>query len=191
MNKAVDSIDLIAWTYKQKKPTVVSTSFGEYSAVLLHMVKRVNMHAVILWIDTQYNTISTIRYKEKVCRELHLNVVSYRGDAWAKAIPEFGTEDHGIFTDQIKIAPFRNALNKISPTYWISGIRREETEHRKNANRFEINGSIIKISPLLEWTKDDLREYIERFNLPNESNYRDPTKKDSSTECGLHTTYFK
>jgi phosphoadenosine phosphosulfate reductase len=45
---------------------------------------------------------------------------------------------------------------------------------------------IIKLSPVLAWTDEQMRAYIDEHDLPNEFNYYDPTKVLENRECGLH-----
>ena len=50
--------------------------------------------------------------------------------------------------------------------------------------------NLFKIAPLLDWTSQDMQNYIEKFNLPNEMDYVDPTKGSQGRECGLHKITF-
>ena len=106
--------------------------------------------------------------------------------------------------------PLKNALEDYD--VWITGIRKKQTEVRNKseliefASRFEV----IKINPLIDWTHDEIWDYINTNNLPynplHDNNY--PSigckqctssvctgdddrsgrwKGSNKTECGLHT----
>lgn len=186
MNKIIIQQKLIDWTFRQNLPTIVTTSFGNYSAVLLHMVNQVSPDVKIIWLDTQFNTDSTLKFKETICDMLNLNIIIYSGKPWNKPVPSTETDEFNKFVDQVKLIPFKNALDELSPTYWITGIRREETENRKNADPIMFVNNVTKISPLLDWTYKEMEQYLEKHNLPNEPHYFDPTKPTKQSECGLH-----
>ena len=46
---------------------------------------------------------------------------------------------------------------------------------------------IIKVSPFYHWTDQELDNYLNRYELPNEFTYFDPTKVLENRECGLHS----
>ena len=46
---------------------------------------------------------------------------------------------------------------------------------------------VIKVSPLLNWTYNDMKNYLQKNSLPDEARYFDPTKVKAGRECGLHT----
>ncbi len=142
---------------------------------------------LIVWVDTGYNTDATLKYSKDIIDLLGLNVVRYTAAPWKNEIPPVGTLDHKEFVDQVKLVPFRLAVKGLRPEFWIAGLRKEQTEHRKGLQQIDQIDGITKICPLLEWTSEDMNEYIVKYNLPNEPVYFDPTKVSTNTECGLHT----
>ena len=46
---------------------------------------------------------------------------------------------------------------------------------------------IIKVAPLYHWSEAQMDAYLAEHNLPNETDYFDPTKALETRECGLHT----
>lgn len=179
--------ELLYWTFNQDLPTIITTSFGEYSAVLLHMVYGIDPQVKTVWLDTQFNTNFTLLYKDKLCNQLDIDLITYTGEEWNDDIPIPHTIKYHHFVEQVKLTPFRQALNDLQPSFWITGIRREETEQRRQMKHINYNNGIIKIAPLLDWTSQDMENYLEEYSLPNEPRYFDPTKPDVKSECGLHT----
>lgn len=177
---------LILWTLSQSQQSVVTTSFGNQSAVLLHMVSA--FKPLIVWVDTGYNTEATLRYVKEITKRLNLNVLRYSAEPWDGEIPMIDTPEYNTFVDHVKLVPFREAINDIHPEFWITGIRAEQTEHRSELQQIDQIDGITKICPLLDWTTDDMDDYITEWNLPNEPVYFDPTKVLTHRECGLHTT---
>jgi phosphoadenosine phosphosulfate reductase len=180
------SKQLIEWALKEKSPAITTTSFGEYSAVLLHMVTEISPSAKVVWVDTQFNTDATLKFKTELCERLRLDLSIHLGAQWEYQ-PSFETPEYDNFVEQVKLNPFRFALRDLNAKSWITGIRREETKPRQNATYVDRTGKLIKVSPLLDWTTKDLDEYLDMYDLPREADYYDPTKRDPDCECGIHT----
>jgi phosphoadenosine phosphosulfate reductase len=51
---------------------------------------------------------------------------------------------------------------------WICGLRREQSVTRNNSNMFEWDEKfgLIKINPLINWTEEQLWDFIERNHVP-------------------------
>jgi 3'-phosphoadenosine 5'-phosphosulfate sulfotransferase (PAPS reductase)/FAD synthetase len=55
---------------------------------------------------------------------------------------------------------------------WITGLRRDQTTNRTNVTMFQLDhghGGILKINPIIDWTWDQIQEYIKNNNLPYNS----------------------
>ena len=187
--------DIIRWTADLGK-CMMTTTFGDHSAVILHMVTRIIPDIHIIWVDTGYNSSATYRFADKLIRELGLmmdiytpKMTSARRNVLMKGIPEVGEPLHDEFTRQVKLEPFQRALDAINPEVWITSLRREQTEHRKNIDYVTRQVGCLKIAPIMNWTEADLDCYLQAHNLPNEPDYYDPTKGRESRECGLHTQF--
>jgi phosphoadenosine phosphosulfate reductase len=97
-------------------------------------------------------------------------------------------ERHAEFTRQVKLEPFEKALAELKPEIWLTGIRREETDHRKTLDVVSEDGrGIIKVAPIFYWSDDDIENYMTEHELPTCKHYFDPTKAWDGRECGLHT----
>jgi phosphoadenosine phosphosulfate reductase len=98
---------------------------------------------------------------------------------------------------------------------WISGIRRDQTATRAQAKILELqDDGLLKINPLLNWTKADVDNYMQEHDLPvhplSKVGFRSigcapctaivsPAEQNDragrwegrgKTECGLHTEMF-
>ncbi|GAB4270639.1 MAG: phosphoadenylyl-sulfate reductase [Deferrisomatales bacterium] len=72
-----------------------------------------------------------------------------------------------------KVEPLGRALQGLGG--WITGLRRAQSPTRVHAAPLEIdrlNGDILKINPLLEWTDDQVWEYARSRHLPVNRLYR-------------------
>jgi phosphoadenosine phosphosulfate reductase len=65
-----------------------------------------------------------------------------------------------------KVEPFRRAIAGFPA--WITGVRREQSAGRARAQAMEWDAEhgLYKVSPLLEWTEEQVWEYIRVHHLP-------------------------
>jgi bifunctional enzyme CysN/CysC len=184
----------VEWAIGLGGNTLVTTNFGPQEAVLLHMVSQIAANTKVLWIDSGYNMPQTYAFAEKVAEQLKLNLVTYtptvsaaRRDAVLGGIPTIDDPAHAEFTEQFKLEPFKRAMAEISPDVWLSALRREQSPLRQHMNTVAHgpNGT-IKVSPLLDWSLEDMQAYLTHHGLPDETRYFDPTKAEAGRECGLH-----
>ncbi|MCY4046420.1 MAG: phosphoadenosine phosphosulfate reductase family protein [Cellvibrionales bacterium] len=189
--------EIIAWALSLNKNTIMTTSFGFYSAVSLHALVSTEggEDIPVVWVDSGYNVRDAYQTADQLTQRLKLNLKVYnplmsseRRNAIMGGAPAHGEPLFDEFVRQVKLEPFERALNELQPEIWITGIRKEETEHRRNLDIVTIDDrGIIKVAPLFHRTEADLEAYLEKYNLPNCAHYFDPTKVQDHLECGLHT----
>jgi len=172
---------------------ILSTSFGHNSAVLLKIVTDIAPKIPVVWVDTGYNTEETYQHCEELQSLLNLNLRIYhpiRSVAHRTALgvnPEPEDPGYDKFVNEIKLEPFKRALAELKPSYWITGIREEETEHRRSLGiQSKAPNGIKKIAPLFYWEEVDLIDFAVKHKLPLVANYQDIAKQNASRECGLH-----
>ena len=71
-----------------------------------------------------------------------------------------------------KVEPLSRALKGLSG--WVTGMRREQSVTRGDLKAIELdalNGGIIKINPLLDWSEGQLVSYTEEHHLPKNRLY--------------------
>ena len=188
--------EIVRWALAQGKRTIATTSMGRNAAVMLHLVADVDKSVPTIWVDTGYNLRDTYVVAERLTRDLELNIHVYspemtseRRNAIMGGIPTVDEQErHQEFTRQVKLEPFARALAELQPEIWLTGIRREETEHRKSLDIVSMdNRGIVKVAPIFYWSEDQVEDYMERHQLPTCRHYFDPTKVHDGRECGLHT----
>nr|WP_242092992.1 phosphoadenosine phosphosulfate reductase family protein [Aestuariivivens sediminicola] len=172
---------------------VVTTNFRPYEAAILHAVSREESQIPVVWCDTGYNTPQTYRHAEKVINDLKLNVFLYVPKQTAAhrdvvmGIPSIDDPQHALFTEQVKLEPFRRAMEEHQPKIWFTNLRKGQTAFRDSIDIFSLSkDGVLKVSPFYHWSDEKLDLYLEENNLPNEFKYFDPTKALENRECGLH-----
>ena len=211
--------EIIRWAVDTFAPEIaMSTSFQTQSMPLLYMATSIRPDLKIFFLDTGYHFWDTLIFREKIQHEWNLNVVDlYRDSRWdhfarqnTRILP---TQDPNLCCYIHKVQPMQKALSGLRA--WISGIRRDQTAERAHAKILELqDDGLLKINPLLNWTKRDVQAYMEEHPLPlhplYERGYRsigcapctvaiglnDDDRAGrwagrGKTECGLHTDLFK
>jgi phosphoadenosine phosphosulfate reductase len=188
--------DIVRWALALGERTIATTSMGRNAAVMLHMVSQIDPRVPTIWVDTGYNLRDTYVVAERLIHDLDLNIHVYsplmtseRRNAIMGGIPTVDeAERHAEFTRQVKLEPFDRALAEFRPDVWLTGIRREETDHRRTLDIVSMDArGIVKVAPIFNWSDEQVAAYMGRFDLPTCKHYFDPTKVYDGRECGLHT----
>jgi len=210
--------EIIKWAVDSFWPQIaLSSSFQTQSMPLLHMASRIRRDILIFFLDTGYHFWDTLIFREQIASIWQLNVLDlYRDTRWevfakqhTRTLP---LEDPNLCCFLNKVQPMQKALKDMKA--WISGIRRDQTSVRAHAKILELqDDGLLKINPLLNWTKVDVKRYSEENDLPShplfEKGYRsigcapctvaiglnDDERAGrwsgrGKIECGLHTSMF-
>tara|TARA_R110001592_G_scaffold314689_3_gene590426 strand:+ start:371 stop:1015 length:645 start_codon:yes stop_codon:yes gene_type:complete len=185
--------EIIKKALELSSEAVVTTNFRPYEAAILHAVNSVKPNISVVWCDTGYNTPQTYRHANQVIQQLQLNVhlyvpkqtVAHRDVVMG--IPSIDAPEHKLFTEQVKLEPFKRAMEEHKPKVWFTNLRQGQTAFRDSIGIFSVSkDGILKVSPFYYWSDTDLDTYLEENKLPNEFKYFDPTKALENRECGLH-----
>jgi len=184
---------IVEWVSKLNKKTVITTNFRPYEVNILHAVSNVIKDIKVLWCDTGYNTPQTYKHAVDLIQLLKLNVdlfvpkqtVAHRNVVMG--IPEVDTEAHTVFSEQVKLEPFRRAMEINQPEVWFTNLRKGQTAVRDGLDILSLSkAGVLKVSPFYNWSDMELDIYLKQYNLPNEFKYFDPTKVLENRECGIH-----
>jgi phosphoadenosine phosphosulfate reductase len=187
---------IVRWALSLGQRTIATTSFGRNAAVMLHLVSEIDKSVPTVWVDTGYNLRDTYLVAEKLINRLDLNMHIYapemtseRRNALLGGVPTIEDENlHTEFTRQVKLDPFARALEELQPEIWLTGLRKEETEHRQTLDIVSRDArGIIKVAPVFYWSEQQVEAYMAAHKLPTCKHYFDPTKVHDGRECGMHT----
>lgn len=201
-----NTIDELNFQYKNASPAkiikkaltlnneaVATTNFRPYEAAILHAVSSVESKIPVIWCDTGYNTPQTYKHAEKVIKDLDLNIFLYVPKQTSAhrdvvlGIPSVDAPEHALFTEQVKLEPFKRAMDEHKPKVWFTNLRQGQTTFRDSIGIFSLSKTgVLKVSPFYYWNDEKLNTYLKENNLPNEFKYFDPTKALENRECGLH-----
>ncbi|HET8809957.1 MAG TPA: phosphoadenylyl-sulfate reductase [Flavobacteriaceae bacterium] len=146
---------------------MLTSSFAATSAFLLKLFSEVNTDQEVFFIDTGYHFEETLSYKKQLTERYGLNVKSIRA---LKEEHNFTTMDE----TWKKNPDFCCSINKVKPldlikekySIWVSGLMEWQSDHRASLDIFEMRGDILKFYPLLDISKEERDEYIDKHQLP-------------------------
>ncbi|APY01104.1 phosphoadenosine phosphosulfate reductase domain-containing protein [Lacinutrix venerupis] len=186
-------LEIVEWAINLAKSPVVTTNFRPYEAAILKVTSAVKGDIKVIWCDTGYNTPNTYKHAEEVINKLNLNVKLYVPKQTTAhrdvvlGIPNIEDPKHKLFTEQVKLEPFKRAMAEHKPDVWFTNLRKGQTAFRDSIDIVsQDKNGVLKVSPFYNWTDKELDVFLEENNLPNEFKYFDPTKQLANRECGLH-----
>jgi phosphoadenosine phosphosulfate reductase len=186
-------IEIVQWALQKAKKPIVTTNFRPYESAILHLVTQLSPKIKVIWCDTGYNTSSTYRHAEELIDTLDLNIQLYTPKQTAAhrdvalGIPQVDDPKHQLFTEQVKLEPFKRAMAAHQPDLWFTNLRKGQTAFRNSIGVVSQNANrVLKVSPFYHFSDKELDQYLKNHSLPNEFNYFDPTKQLDNRECGLH-----
>jgi len=209
---------LMSWASEEFEDSLaVSTSFGIQSAVTLHLATSVRPDIPVIWVDTGYLPKETYQYAVRLTRQLNLNLHIYESPISPKEMEaRFGrlwesdqVEDLNRYDQIRKVEPMQRALRELNVRGWVSGLRADQTDYRKNLFPVQRVDSRYRIYPILQWTSRDVYQYMQRHGLPQhplfdrgyvtvgdahssrplsplDANERDTRFRGLKQECGIH-----
>jgi phosphoadenosine phosphosulfate reductase len=155
---------------------LMATAFGAEGCCVIHMLAEIEPAVAFINLETGYQFPETLELRERL-RERYGIAVEY-------IRPELGVADyetehggplHGLRPDQCchdrKILPLRRVLERLQPRAWISAIRKDQTTDRGVAEvvQWDAKFNLVKVNPLLNWTKKDVWAFIVKHDVPYNS----------------------
>ncbi len=187
-------LEITQWAVLNAKKPVVTTNFRPYEAAILNVSSKALSDIPVIWCDSGYNTPNTYKHAEQVIEQLGLNIKLYVPKQTTAhrdvimGIPHIDDPKHKVFTDQVKLEPFKRAMADFTPDVWFTNLRKGQTALRDSLDILSMGkDGVLKVSPFYYYSDAELDIYLEENNLPNEFKYFDPTKVLENRECGLHT----
>ena len=171
-----ETLSFLAVTYKDK--VIFSTSFGQEDQVITDIIAVHHLPISIFTLDTGRLFQETYDVFHKTVTKYNLNIKTYFPET--KAVEELvDSKGPNSFYESVenrkeccfirKVAPLTKALQ--GNTIWITGLRSEQSDNRNDLALFEYDAKfdIIKFNPLLRWTLNEVEDYLEKNNVPQNS----------------------
>ena len=173
--RGTDTVEMLDTLLRERMAgdIAVVSSFGAESAVLLHLVSRIDPATPVLFLETGKHFPETLAYRDLLVEKLGLtNVINLTPDPEDLAKrDETGLRwsyDPDGCCEIRKVKPLAKALAGFDAT--ITGRKAFQAATRQNLPRFEIDTSDaqgrLKVNPLIDWSAEDLANYVIEHELP-------------------------
>jgi phosphoadenosine phosphosulfate reductase len=169
------TLDILRAAVRDYGKVVYSNSLGAESMVLTDLIWKHVPEIEIFTLDTgrlpeeTYNLIERLerRYNRRI-RVYYPDPASVEALVAKNGINGFynGVEQRISCCHVRKVEPFRRAVQGAGA--WVTGVRHEQSATRAlvSAVDFDAANGLAKISPILDWTNDDIWNYIRTNKLP-------------------------
>ena len=213
LNESITIIQQIIQKFSVKKITM-GTGFGAPGLVLLDILRKINLNIRVFYIDTGVLFKETYDLKDKLEDYYNIKFVKIStSTSISKQKELYGDKlwenDPNLCCNIRKVMPLKKALKDFD--VWVTGIRKFQTNIRQNSKIIEFNKiyNVSKVNPLINWTHDQIWEYINMQNIPynklhdkgypslgcfhcttsinsGEDDRAGRWRGNDKTECGLH-----
>jgi phosphoadenosine phosphosulfate reductase len=154
---------------------VFSTSFSYEDQVITDFISKANLAVSIFTLDTGRLFPETYSTWSRTLEHYKLAITAYYPDAerlqdFIKALGPNSfyesVENRKQCCHIRKVEPLRKAL--AGTAVWVTGLRAEHSQNRNDMKILEWDESnqIIKFNPLLYWTTEEVKQYIDRYSIP-------------------------
>lgn len=163
---------VLHWAVRTFHPRLtMATAFGPEGCCILHMLAEIEPAVRVFNLDTGYQFPETLELRERIKERYGIEVEYVRPELTvAEYEAEHGGPLYSIRPDQCcfdrKVLPLRRAV--VGYDAWISAIRKDQTKDRAVAGvvQWDAKFSLVKVNPLLNWTKKDVWNFIAKHDVP-------------------------
>jgi phosphoadenosine phosphosulfate reductase len=176
--ECLTALEIVTWALENYQRRLgLACSFQAEESVLIDMMYRVRGSDFrIFTLDTGRLNQETYDCMDAIRKRYGVGVEVYFPDA-VKVQEMVRSHGLNLFYDSVdlrklccgvrKVEPLNRALKDLDA--WMTGLRREQAVTRADVRKIELDrdhDNIVKINPLVDWTHDDVWDYIRRHNLP-------------------------
>lgn len=194
----------------------MATAFGPEGMCLIHMLAEIAPQTHIFNLDTGYQFAETLELRERIVRRYGIHVAMKQPEL---TVAEYEAQHGGPLyktnSDQCcfdrKVKVLQQAV--VGFQSWASAIRRDQNPNRATVPivGWDKKFSLVKVSPLANWTKKDVWKLITAHDIPynplhdqgytsigcwpctravmfGEDERAGRWSGSAKTECGLHTS---
>jgi len=151
------------------------SSLGAEDQVITDMIARIDKSSKIFTLDTGRVFPETYRTLDETNKKYGINVEVYFPNS-EKVERMVNSKGINLFYESVenrklccrirKIEPLRRAMTNVD--VWVTGIRRAQSVTRILTDVVELDNATgrIKVNPLVDWTEDDVWNYIKENEVP-------------------------
>ena len=172
---SLNTIDLIKYILENHKNVALSSSLGAEDQVLTDMIFKIDKNSKVFTLDTGRLHSETYKVMDETNLKygVKLEVFFPKFEDVEKLYLTQGVNGHFESIDNRKnccnirkIEPLKRALKGVD--IWITGLRASQSVTRIKLPiiEWDENFKVIKLNPLINWSEDDVWEYIKANKVP-------------------------
>ena len=199
---------------------IATTSFGRDAGLLLHHLNRLKVPIRVYFINTTFHFPETLEYRDTLTSAYGIDLHEMKTKDPLNR--RYATEKDGVLSISDtqaccgvnKVAVQAAFLGRTDVKAFLAGLRRDQSDSRKDTPFVHVQKGKIKICPFADWPAEDVDLYLRLWEIPEHplakqgytsigcspitctSKPVDPSDarsgrwaKDDKTECGLHLDY--
>lgn len=149
----------------------IATGFGAEGAAMIDMAARINPNPNIFFLDTGFLFPETYDLRRRMEERYRIEIRAL-GTGITPEVqdemfgPRLWARDPDLCCRLRKLEPLKEALKDLDA--WVTAIRRDQTPARATARaaEWDYRWQLVKINPLVRWTKRDVWDYIAKNDVP-------------------------
>jgi phosphoadenosine phosphosulfate reductase len=184
--------------------------------VVLHMLRQIDPHVPVLFLDTGYHFPELLRYRDSLVQMWGINLVNvtspFSREEQEQRFGELYKSDPAACCRMRKVEPLLQALEDYA--VWFTGLRREQSPTRAGLHvvdsvKLPSKRTLWKVSPLVLWQWNEVQSYLRVHEIPyaplydagytsigcapcttpptNPADARSGRWAGAKLECGIHT----
>jgi phosphoadenosine phosphosulfate reductase len=151
----------------------ISTSFQKEGMVVVDMAVRINPRVRVFTIDTGRLPEETHQMMETVRQRYGIPVEIVFPEA-AEVESMIASHGPNLFYREVRLRKLCCQVRKVRPlerklatlSAWVVGLRRSQMESRAETPKVESRDGVVKISPVADWSKQQVEDYTRAHDVP-------------------------
>ena len=216
-----DATEILNWAIAGfGRSLAIATAFQAEGMVILDIASRISSEVRAFTLDTGRLPEETYQMIERV-RERYGIVVETASPDAAEVEAMIALHGPNLFHREVplrnlcceirKVRPLERKLQELDA--WVTGLRRGQNESRADVRKGEWAGGKLKLSPLADWSAEQVQAYIREHDVPMHPLYKAGYRtigcapctravqpgeddragrwwweQDAAKECGIHFT---
>ena len=175
--------DLLTWAHEAySERAAIMTSFQHTGCVMIDMAHKRGIPLRVVTVDTLRLHPETYDLMDRIEQRYGITIERFQPDP--SRVQEM-VDRHGeyLFFDSPSKQEYCCSIRKVEPNkraletvdLWITGLRRDQSSYRALAPKAafveEDGRRILKLCPLVDWSEEQVRQYIDEHSAPYNALY--------------------
>jgi len=168
--EGADAAEVIRWAADSFAGRVVSTQ-AMANTTMSHLISTIAPEIPIIFLDTGYHFPETLATRDDLAARTNIKLLTITpAQSIAEQDAEYGKDlwarDPDLCCALRKVRPMEEAL--VGYEAWITGLRISSATSREEVPvvQFDEKRGVLKISPMLHWSDEDLLRYTLENDVP-------------------------